>query len=79
MVQGLLEDGTLRKGQAHSLVNKINLATAMLNDGKATAAINRIGASFNEVEGLVNGGVLTQEDGQPLIDAANQVITALGG
>jgi probable HAF family extracellular repeat protein len=66
--------GVLNKGQAHSLVNKINLATAMLNDGKNTPAINLLEAFQNQV----NGANLTPEQGEELIACVQVVIDAMG-
>ena len=68
----------LNHGQAHSLVNKINLATANLNDGKNTPAINKLEAFQNEATGHVNGGILTPEQGEELISCVQDVIDAIG-
>ena len=59
--------GVLTKGQAHSFVNKINLATAALNDGKNTPALNKLEAFQNEASGYVNSGKITPEQGDELI------------
>lgn len=42
-VRTLEADGVLNTGQARSLINKVNVATAMLNDGKTTPAVNHSG------------------------------------
>jgi probable HAF family extracellular repeat protein len=78
-VETLEAEGALNAGQAGSLINKLNVATAMLNAGKTTPAVNQLEAFINEVEALIEGGVLTPEQGQPLIDMAEDVISALGG
>jgi probable HAF family extracellular repeat protein len=81
IVQQLLDEAVINEGQAHSLTNKLNLATAMVNDGKITPAINKIGAFINQVEAFMSGEfpILTQEQGQALIDGAAYVISGLGG
>jgi len=81
MVHQLLAEAVVNEGQAHSLTNKLNLATAMANDGKITPAINKIGAFINQVEAFMSGGnpVLTAEQGQALIDGAMYVISGLRG
>jgi uncharacterized membrane protein len=67
----------LNQGQAHSLVNKINLATAMLNGGKNTPTLNMLAAFQNEANAYVNGGYLTQEQGDELVACVQGVVDAL--
>jgi uncharacterized membrane protein len=45
---GLEADGVLNVGQTRSLVNKLNLATAALNDGKDIAATHMLEAFQNQ-------------------------------
>ena len=79
MVQPLFDDGILNQDQRRNLTNKLHIATAMLNDGKTTPAVIQMGAFIAEVGGLMSGEnpVLTEEQGQLLVDAANQVISGL--
>jgi probable HAF family extracellular repeat protein len=82
MVQALFDEGVLNKGQANSLINKVNLATAFLNDGKTRTAISKIESFIHEVDAFmkpVDNAVLSSENGQPLLDAANFAIAELGG
>jgi probable HAF family extracellular repeat protein len=74
LVSELEAQDVLNKGQAHSFINKINLATAMLNDGKNTPAINVLEAFQNEASGYVNGGNVTPEQGAELISCVQVVI-----
>lgn len=76
-VQGLENDGSLNTGQARSLVNKLNVATAMLNDGKSRPAANLLEAFVEQVRAMIDGGVLTPAEGQPLIDAAEAAIAGI--
>ena len=67
----------LNDGQANSLVSKLeNCLVALDNDRPNTPKM--LAAFINEVEGLINGGVLDETSGAPLIDAANEIILLLG-
>ena len=57
-------------GQANSLIVKLENAIKNLDKGKAKTALNNLNAFMNEVQSLVDEGVLTPEEGQSLIDAA---------
>ena len=49
----------------------------MLTDrptGNDIAGMNLLLALVNQVQGLINAGTLTAEEGQPLIDVANAII-----
>jgi probable HAF family extracellular repeat protein len=76
-LDALKTDGSLNTGQAKSLINRLNLVTAMLNDGRTTAAVHLLESFIREVQAFVNAGVLTAEQGQPLIDAAQELIDNL--
>lgn len=69
--------GHLNTGQTNSLLAKLNAATARLNDEACTPAVNQLEAFVNEVQALIDGGVLTPEQGQPLIDIAEALISDL--
>jgi probable HAF family extracellular repeat protein len=71
--------GVLNAGQTSSLVNKVNVATAMLNDAKATPAVNALEAFQNEASGYVNGGILTSEQGEELAACVQVVINEVFG
>jgi len=75
-VAELVNSGTLNVGVGNALGAKLNVATAMLNDGKTGPAIKQLEAFINQVEGLIPGQ-LSQADGQPLIDAAQNAIDQL--
>jgi hypothetical protein len=67
----LVDDGSLNRGQGNSLIKQLN------THGNLRARINRLGAFINHVNGLVNGGALTPEEGQILIDKAEALRTSL--
>jgi len=70
MVQSL----NLNKGQANSLIVKLNAATKNLNNGNIKAATNELNAFNNEVGANIKSGKLSSTQGQALIDATNSVI-----
>jgi hypothetical protein len=73
-VQALLSAGSLNGGQGNSLITKLESAIKALNRGNPEAAVNKLVAFVNEVFALVRGGVLTSEEGMPLIDTAKDII-----
>jgi hypothetical protein len=77
LVQSLLSSGVLGDGNANSLISKLEGAIQQLDQGNLGSAVNKLEAFINEVEALVVSGKLTSGQGQPLIDAANGIITAL--
>ena len=78
-IEDLLADGKLNGGQANSLIKKLENAQAKIERGQTGVAINQLMAFINEVESLVAEGVLSASDGAALIEAARNVIAALGG
>ncbi|MCZ6916793.1 MAG: hypothetical protein O7I93_08455 [Gemmatimonadetes bacterium] len=70
---GVLNDG-----------NDTALLAILANIGKSVSndrpnAIVLLEAFIHQVSGFINGGILTVEEGQPLIDAAQAVIDQLNG
>jgi hypothetical protein len=66
-VEVLVELGRLTQGRANGLVSKLDAALAKLNDGNAAAACNQLGAFINQVNDLVNEGILSLKEGQNLV------------
>jgi hypothetical protein len=73
----LTETGPLNKGQGNALIAKLEAAIGQLDRGNDHVAINQLQAFINEVEAMLHSGLLEQEDGQPLIDVANEIISIL--
>jgi len=73
-VDALVVDGSLNRGQGNSLISKLENALKSLEKGNEIAATNQIRAFINQLQGLINGGVLSQAEGQPLIDAAIVIV-----
>lgn len=80
-IDDLIDAGVINQGQGNSLEAKLKLNEAIeeLSNGAVNAAINKLNAFINEVNAMVSGGVLTQEEAQPLLDAANAIIDYLSG
>ncbi|MDA2932434.1 hypothetical protein MYX19_04685 [Nitrospinae bacterium AH-259-F20] len=76
-VETLVNSDLLNQGQGNALVAKLGAAIKKLDQGKDNAAINQLEAFINQVSALVKGGVLSDADGQPLINAANTIISEL--
>jgi pullulanase-type alpha-1,6-glucosidase len=72
-IAALREAGILNAGQANSLIAKLENAIKNLDKGKAKVALNNLNAFVNEVQSLIDEGVLTPEEGQSLIDAAEAI------
>jgi autotransporter-associated beta strand protein len=69
-VNALLDAGVLNRGQANSLVVKLDLRD---NDGD----IGRVQAFLNEVGALLNAGILSRAQADLLLGAGNVLLTGL--
>jgi len=78
LVASLETAGVATSGHASSLLNKIRLATALLNQAKSIPALNVLEAFLNEVNALGHSGALTPGSAsqltacvQPAVDAVS--------
>jgi parallel beta-helix repeat protein len=78
-VQGLVTSHVLNQGQGTSLIAKLDDATKNLNMGNTKAALNELQAFIKEVQAYIRARILTQAQGQELIDSTNAVISQLVG
>ena len=69
--------GTLRAGEAKSLLAKLDAATRQLDQGRTTPAANLLEAFISEVSAAVAAGRLSAAEAQPLIDGARCALAAL--
>ena len=76
-VEELLETEVLNEGQATALLATLEAAAKQLVNGNSTAAANLLQAFINQVQALVNAGILTPQEGQALIDLAQNAIDQL--
>lgn len=72
-VEALREAGILNNGQANALTVKLENAIISLDKGNANTALNNLNAFMNQVQAFINAGVLTPEEGQSLIAAAEAI------
>jgi pullulanase-type alpha-1,6-glucosidase len=72
-IEALRDAGRLNGGQANSLIGKLEKAIDNLDKGKFKTALNNLNAFMNEVQSLVDEGVLTLEEGQSLIIATEAI------
>jgi YVTN family beta-propeller protein len=81
-VEALQVDGdppTLNNGQAKSLLKMIDRVVALLERGLDHAALNKLDDFIEHVDGLVNDGVLSEEQSGDLISAAEIVKELIEG
>ena len=76
-VQSLRIAGVLNQGQANSLCVKTRNSTRHLERNQPDQAIQMLEAFNNEVTAYMQGDVLSEEEGQPLIDGANYIIALI--
>ena len=76
-IQDLVVSGSLNKGQGNGLVVKLQAAIRQLERGNEGAAVNQLGAFANQVNAFMRAGILTPEEGHPLISAALATIDTI--
>jgi hypothetical protein len=78
-IEDLTDTGVLNQGQGNALIAKLEAAERMFNEGNTMAACNELQAFINQLEAYVRAGILSVEEGQSLIGAANSMISQLCG
>jgi ELWxxDGT repeat protein len=78
-IQGLLDDGTLKLGQGKSLIGKLELALAALEDGHTKKAVTMLEAFIRETRAFENAGILEDGEAEAIISAAEEVIAEISG
>jgi hypothetical protein len=73
-VQSLVADGSLDPSQGTSLVALLDGALQALDQGNNTAAINKLTAFVNQMNGLIRTGALSSAKGMPLVETAKEII-----
>jgi FG-GAP-like repeat/Secretion system C-terminal sorting domain len=76
-IQDLLDDAVLERGQANALTVKLEGAVKKIDRGQYHVAINMLNAFINQTMSLVDEGILTQTEGDILINLAYQSIAQL--
>jgi hypothetical protein len=76
-VQQLVASGVLNGGQGNALLVKLAQALEQMALGSTQQAISMMNAFINQVTAFVAARILTPEEGQRLIDAANVILAQL--
>ncbi|HUF38135.1 MAG TPA: alpha-amylase family glycosyl hydrolase [Anaerolineales bacterium] len=76
-VEALRDGGALNRGQASALLVKLKGALTKLARGQDQVAANRLTDFVHQVADFIDDGVLSEEEGGPLIDLALLVIAGL--
>ena len=69
--------GTLNRGETNSLLVTLDVVLKKLETGQSHVALNNLRAFIEKVETFIADGVLTSEEGQPLIDASESIMAAI--
>jgi FIMAH domain-containing protein len=77
VVDDLVATGELNGGQGRALSTTLEGVTKKLESANITAAIRKLEAFINKVEAFVQGGILSQVDGDVLLDAADTLLAML--
>jgi hypothetical protein len=75
-VTSLATAGKLNHGQAQSLLAKLDAASGQLDKANKSSA-NLLGAFINHVQAFVTSGIMSESDGQMLIDPAQDLMNQL--
>ncbi|MCK6563057.1 PKD domain-containing protein, partial [bacterium] len=67
----------LNKPQLNGLIGMLKVVIKRLNDNRIDKAIEMLQQFIDHVENFIGNGILTRDEGQPLIDAAEAIIAAL--
>ena len=78
-VQTLADQSALLPADGNSLQSKLDAALSQIAKGHNNGAIGSLKDFISQALALIHNGRLTATQGQPLIDVAQNVITALGG
>jgi pullulanase/glycogen debranching enzyme len=73
-VSDLLTQHVLKNGQANSLLSKLQSVLNALTKGDMKVAVNNLKSFINQLLDYIATGVLTEEQAQPLIDLARDII-----
>jgi len=78
MVKALVTAGALNAGQGNSLIAKCEVGIAKIKAGQKNNGCALLLSFINEVQSLIDNGDLKEEQGQPLIDKARNIMGELG-
>ena len=78
-VQTQVDGGALLPADGTSLKAKLDAAISQMAKGHNNGAISYLNDFISQVQALIHNGKLTAIQGQPLINAARDIIKAFGG
>lgn len=76
-VEDLIDDEVLNEGQGYALNTKLENIIAKIDKSNIKPAINQLEAFINQINDFISEGLLSPDEGQALIDAANEIIDVL--
>lgn len=74
IIQNLVSSGVLNDGLANALTVKLDKALTDLAKGKTKVAINGLNSLINHILGLMDDGVLTEEQAYGMINKINAIL-----
>jgi len=77
LVDAMVADGTLSRGNGTALRAKLNAATQSVGRGNAEAARGQIGATLNQIDALIRSGRLSPADAAALQDVLERGLSSL--
>ena len=79
MIEAMVSEGSLNEGNANALISKINDALKSIEKGNTNAASGQLNAFINQIEAFMDNGKISTEQGQQLIDRAENGIILTEG
>ena len=75
-IQNLITSGKLSNGTGRPLISELTAAENSLNSGQTSKATTQLNIFIIEVDIYIDSGILSQTNGQLLINSANAIIRA---
>ena len=75
-IQNLITSGKLSNGTGRPLISELTAAENSLNSGQTSKATTQLNIFIIEVDIYIDSGILSQTNGQLLINSANAIIQA---
>ena len=75
-IQNLITSGKLSSGTGRPLISELTAAESSLNSGQTSKATTQLNILIIEVDIYIDSGILSQTNGQLLINSANAIIQA---
>lgn len=77
-VEAFVDGGTLTEGQGEGVIAKLESALGSLGRGNSTPACKKLRAFINQVNAYINTGALSPDEGQELINSAEDFRDQIG-